>query len=351
MSEEAFALVPRSPSGVEKVQPGAQRILSGMVADALALATKEQCIATEAKFRIGEYEWCEPDYRQILTWAKALAIEPREVIERLQRGKKPDYRSWAETIFSGGRIAKLNWDFTLLPLDSFEWVAGLEITHLCFSALNIWARASTCELKFSVKTLSLPLSRLSHLHCADLGLTHLDFESPDLKELSCSRNQLAELDLNNVAKLSSLICHTNQIAALDLSNATELIRLQCSGNQIAHLNLSEATKMKILECGQNPLHKLDLSSVPHLVELYCAGSQLVKLDVSNLSELVSLDCWDNQLTELDVSKTHKLQKLFCYSNPIEILDIRPLHHLRLVQHDSNATRLLRRAGQNPAQHL
>ena len=37
-----FALVPRSPSALEKAEPGAKLILSGMVADALALANKRQ---------------------------------------------------------------------------------------------------------------------------------------------------------------------------------------------------------------------------------------------------------------------------------------------------------------------
>jgi FixJ family two-component response regulator len=36
-----FALVPRPPGAVEKVEPGAKRVLSGMVSDTLALAKKE----------------------------------------------------------------------------------------------------------------------------------------------------------------------------------------------------------------------------------------------------------------------------------------------------------------------
>jgi hypothetical protein len=65
------ALVPRPPSAVEKAVPGVKRILSGMVADVLAQATIEQRSPTLARFRIGDYEWCEPDYRQILIWAEA----------------------------------------------------------------------------------------------------------------------------------------------------------------------------------------------------------------------------------------------------------------------------------------
>ncbi len=65
------ALVPRPPGAVEKAVPGAKRILSGMVSDTLALASREQRALAPTKFRIGDYEWCEPDYRQILIWAEA----------------------------------------------------------------------------------------------------------------------------------------------------------------------------------------------------------------------------------------------------------------------------------------
>lgn len=41
-----FALVPRPPSALEKAEPGAKRILSGMVTDTLALVKKEQAAKT-----------------------------------------------------------------------------------------------------------------------------------------------------------------------------------------------------------------------------------------------------------------------------------------------------------------
>jgi len=39
--KDNFVLVPRPPGSLEKVEPGAKRIVSGMVADTLALAKKE----------------------------------------------------------------------------------------------------------------------------------------------------------------------------------------------------------------------------------------------------------------------------------------------------------------------
>jgi hypothetical protein len=51
--EDNVALVRRPPSALEKAEPGAKRILSGMVADALALANREHVLAGEAPVRIG----------------------------------------------------------------------------------------------------------------------------------------------------------------------------------------------------------------------------------------------------------------------------------------------------------
>ena len=38
---DIFALVPKTPAAIEKAEPGTKRVLSGMVADALALVKKE----------------------------------------------------------------------------------------------------------------------------------------------------------------------------------------------------------------------------------------------------------------------------------------------------------------------
>jgi hypothetical protein len=91
-----LAIVPKPSSAVEKAAPGAKRRLSGIMAEIAALAKREQSKLAKTKFRIGEYEWCEPDYKQILIWADALALKPKEVIERLLQGKKTTYVAWAD---------------------------------------------------------------------------------------------------------------------------------------------------------------------------------------------------------------------------------------------------------------
>jgi DNA-binding NtrC family response regulator len=51
-----FALVPKPPNALEKAEPGAKRILSGMVADTLALAKKEQGTKPNLTVLFGDYE-------------------------------------------------------------------------------------------------------------------------------------------------------------------------------------------------------------------------------------------------------------------------------------------------------
>ena len=159
-----FALVPRPPGALETVKPGAKRVLSSMVADTLALVPKEKDVSLSRKFRIGDYEWREPDYRQILLWAKALSMEPQEVIRRLLTGKRS--QNWNDTIFADGSLVKVNWDFELLPIEMFEWVDRLVMTHLAFS--------SPPE---KMPNLALRLPLLTHLSFTGFRFNKLDLSA------------------------------------------------------------------------------------------------------------------------------------------------------------------------------
>ena len=310
--KDDFALVRRPPSALEKAESGAKRILSGMVADALALADKKRTAPAAAKFRIGEYQWCEPDYRQILIWAKALRLRPEEVIERLLKGPTGTNDSWRETRFENGMLLKISWDFELLPLWDFQWVDGLRITHLFIYSqpyMNIypdgWAR----------KRLPLNLPQLTHLDCRQVGLQELDLSGcPQLHVLGCSGNWISQLDLAAVPNLRELSCTVNNIEELDLSPVPRLIKLNCGINGVLRQ--------------VRGLRRLTMPSLPNLTTLSCFSNQLSSLDLSGLPNLTLLHCSENEIGALDLSKVPFLEELDCHSNPIRSLDIRPLHHLR-----------------------
>jgi hypothetical protein len=84
-----------------------------------------------AHFKIGRYEFREPDYRQILIWAKALGNDPLVLVNTLERicFTYEESKKVAFAVEQGG-IISLAWDVVALPIKNFEWVAGLTIQTL-----------------------------------------------------------------------------------------------------------------------------------------------------------------------------------------------------------------------------
>ena len=262
---------------------------------------------SQARFKLGDYEFREPDYRQILRWAEELEMAPEVVLEGLERGHP--LQAWvseleSELVVEDGAIKELWWhpeNFNFFPEVSEK---GLIIRSLGF-------------VDFEAKIPELDLSAV-----------------PELEKLSCGSNQLSELDLSPVPKLRSLNCVHNQLTELDLSTVPELEELSCRSNQLTELDLSPVPKLRSLNCDGNQLTQLDLSAVPVLEGLDCSSNQLIKLDLSAAPELESLDCRSNQLTELDLSGAPELEYLWCESNQLTELDLSLVPNLSYLECDS-----------------
>jgi hypothetical protein len=82
---EQNALVVQGPRSLAEAGAGPRSILSSVVSDALAVAGSRAKVLAAARFQIGTYEFCEPDYSQILIWAKALEIDPEALVQRLEK--------------------------------------------------------------------------------------------------------------------------------------------------------------------------------------------------------------------------------------------------------------------------
>ena len=260
------ALVPRPSSAVEKTASGPKRILSGMVSDTLALASREQLAPALARFRIGDYEWCEPDYRQILIWAEETGLNPEEVLARLfdQQSLCKDMFGQPMTepyfdgpLFSDGRLLRVNWDLKLLRCNRIEWVNGLEIIGIRFIGASDAASLSDIG--------ALPLARLKWLICHRVGLTHLDLSRlPVLRVLRCSENRLEELQLHSSAQLTHLFCRKNMLAELEVNQTSKLRVLQCADNAISELDLSSCPNLETVNCSKNPIRVLDIRGLKNL---------------------------------------------------------------------------------------
>ena len=389
-----FSLVRRTPGGVERTRPGVKRIVEGMVGDALELARETPAPLAERRFRIGDYDWCEPDYRQILRWATALELPPEEVLVRLffdESVRESEYvaglfAKCRQSDFVDGKLKKIRWSFDRLPLTDFQWEPGLQITHaafynsqpqiqrlslvlptlthlfchhLCLPELDLTQvpllttleccgddRGGNKGNKLTELNLT-PVPRLTTLKCSWNELTELDLTPvPLLTELECSPNELTELDLTPVPLLTRLVCFSNQLTNLDLTPVPLLTFLFCGLNPLTELDLTPVPLLTRLDCGWSPLTELDLTPVPLLTDLCCWRSQLTELDLSSVPLLEYLECSWNHLTELDLASVPLLETLGCSHNSIGALDVRHLRHLADLEYDRNTTVFLQRPDQH-----
>ena len=239
---------------------------------------------SRARFRLGDYEFRKPDYRQILRWAEELEMTPELLLEGLERGDPRGQASLfpedeVNLIVEDGAIKELSW-----YRDNLNFFPGISEKGLIVRSLSISGYGTQ--------------------------ITELDLSAvPELEVLSCTSIQLTELDLSPVPKLTSLVCYNNQLTELDLSGVPELEVLLCDTNHLTELDLSPVPKLEGLYCSNNRLTELDLSSVAKLIVLYCDNNQLTKLDLSAVPELEELSCHSNQLTELDFAKVSNLSFL------------------------------------------
>lgn len=281
------SLVPKPSHELTAPRIGQNRILGEMVEQTLALG-REEAVAQTARFRIGEYAWCEPDYRQILLWAEALKVEPITVIEKLVAGLQ-------SSKIADGRMLSLCWDLVELPLSDFRFVRGIAI-----ESLHLYDPSSP-EMRlmayFSVPVRHSPVPPI-------VGLREIALFQPSFRNLDCG---------------------TCGIQALTICEAHNLTRLQCTYNKMEKLALFDVPSLSSLICGFNRLAELDLSPVPNLTRLSCHKNRIAELDLSHVPNLTSLSCFANRIAELD---------------------IRPLLSLQTLSFDNHSTRLIQRPDQN-----
>lgn len=77
---------------------GTSPVIARITQDVLTRARSAQRELSQARFRIGEYELREPDYRQILDWAENVGMEPEDVLAVLVGSVWEDYREEFEPI-------------------------------------------------------------------------------------------------------------------------------------------------------------------------------------------------------------------------------------------------------------
>ena len=294
------------PSGAIALRSNPDSLMARMTLGVLAEVRAGNVVAAEQRFRLGKYDFREPDYLQIMSWAVELGLTAEVVLERLEAGKYPNYFTAGEEIIfevTDGSMVSLTIDLGMLPIAFADWQVGLTIKRIGL------IRSLITSFPLKPVSLYLQLPSLRRLFCESIigGLQSLDLSNlPALNCLVCGGNGLTELDLSNQLELTELWCDCIELTELDLSNLPELTELRCDFNQLTELDLSNMPELTGLRCDFNRLTELDLSNQPMIKWLNCRENQLTKLDLSNQPMLKWLRCDNNQLTELDLSNLPEL---------------------------------------------
>lgn len=349
-----WSLIPQPSRSLAREGSAGRRIVEEMVSGTLDVM-QAQSSALVPRFAIGEHLLCEPDYHQILMWAKELRIPQQQVLDSILKDPflQNPYTQWNKTFstrIENGRLKSLAWDTSLLPISNFSISPEIEIQSLVFACDRGAAtrHSSPCTVAAFPSYLSLDLPALITLDCSWLGLENVEVDkSKKLTDLQCYNNQLTLLSLDALPDLRRLTCFGNDLGDLRISTCPSLHQLNCSRNKrLADLNLSGVPNLRSLNCGESRIDHIDLLHLPLLEFLACHHCNVQTLDLSNTPNLSQLWCWHNKISELRLECVPNLVDLQCQGNDLEQIDIRPLKHLKTLKYDAGKTRLIQRPDQN-----
>lgn len=136
---------------------------------------------------------------------------------------------------------------------------------------------------------------ISYLNCKNnrIGKLVLPSDLSELEFLVASGNELTNLELNGVAKLSELFLEGNLLADLEIVDCQSLRIFNVSGNRLASLDL-EAPSLQMLNVAGNRLETLNIDA-PLLMSLDASDNRLTGMDVTGFKNLKYIDMLDNRM--------------------------------------------------------
>jgi hypothetical protein len=370
MPDESMPLVPLPGSQLARQGSGSGRILDDMVSSTLTTSQKEG--ALNPRYRIGDIDFCEPDYHQIVEWAQRFDTDAANFLAALL--------GEGDTLIVNGRLKRLSWNMVHFPEFKLDYGDALELESLSLFDEHLGyltpppstfylsryferslekrlvpERLSSC----ANNELDLALdSRLEKILRADRGgnQTTLSLSCPTLRSLACHGTNIVNLECVDLRSLRELrvdrrhntfdIDKSDFVGALNAEICPLLEGLDCSGSRLEMLDMDDFQHLLWLNCAKCGLENLWVFQIPSLQRLQCQENELRNLALVGCESLEELNCSFNHIAELDLSFNPEIRSLSCQGNMLEELDIRPLQHLETLTYDRDRTRLIQRPDQN-----
>ncbi|MEW7278277.1 T9SS type A sorting domain-containing protein [Aquimarina sp. 2201CG1-2-11] len=167
------------------------------------------------------------------------------------------------------------------------------------------------------------ISSLTTLNISNSNISDLtgieDFIA--LESLEINDNNLASINVSNLANLITLRVTRNQLTTLDLSNQSALQTLIADNNDIESLQIN-STALRYLQLFSNELTEIDLTTFPLLEQVFLGQNNLTNLNVSMNPSLFRVEFQHNDIKLIDVSALTGLRFLIGRNNELEFANVK-----------------------------
>lgn len=160
------------------------------------------------------------------------------------------------------------------------------------------------------------------MSCSDNQLTNVDLtKNENLTTLNLDNNSLSAIDLSKNKLLNTLSLRNNKLESLNLVNNRELVNLYVNNNLLTSIDLKLNGKLGYLHINDNNLNTIDITYNEELIRVNCQNNNLTEIATPHSSNfrIQSLDCSNNNLTELNLSmsgSSSDFKYLNCSDNAI-----------------------------------
>jgi Sigma-70 factor, region 1.1 len=221
--DEPKALIVRPTAGLQQHGSGAEKVLSGIISDALTIARGRDIADTSARIRIGKYEFREQDYQQILIWAQEAGKTPEELVRLLEAEEGRFDESENPGSQPGGVDVA---DSPLLDLSDAAVKQMIKLAKkrgfVTYEGLN----AVLPSVEVTIEQIENVLAMLNEM---GINVIENEEEHKSSGEGSAEEAEGTGAFIIDDGSIKQIAFPNNLILRLDLSNVPAMTHLNCSG--------------------------------------------------------------------------------------------------------------------------
>ena len=105
--------------------------------------------------------------------------------------------------------------------------------------------------------------------------------------LTCTNNELTELDLSKNVNIYGVASQNNQLESINLANCSKLFQIWLDNNKLSSVDFTHCPAINILSCKNNLIKTLDLRKQANITDLQCdEGVDILYSDTPGSSEIL-----------------------------------------------------------------